>query len=142
MSYPSATATQTPASRRQIARAREHYYAALGLALARLRPRYRPRWFALAVCLDTDPELFYPLQGQPQQEVKLAKAICRGDPDIGRPPCPVRLECLAYAMGHDDKHGIWGGTTHNEREGMRRVRSDRGNAPRPRRAPVTPRSSE
>ena len=37
--------------------------------------------------------------------------------------CPVKLACLNYALErHSDEglHGIWGGTTENEREGYRR----------------------
>jgi len=37
-----------------------------------------------------------------------AKSVCRG--------CPVRGECLDYAMANPDLHGIWGGTTRAERD--------------------------
>ena len=40
------------------------------------------------------------------------KAICA--------ECPVRVECLNYALDHDDLVGIWGGTTTDERAELRR----------------------
>lgn len=36
-----------------------------------------------------------------------AKTVCRH--------CPVSPECEAYAIARDDKYGIWGGKTSNER---------------------------
>jgi WhiB family redox-sensing transcriptional regulator len=41
-----------------------------------------------------------------------AKAVCAG--------CPVRPECLAFALQRD-LHGIWGATTEDERRLMRRA---------------------
>jgi WhiB family redox-sensing transcriptional regulator len=29
--------------------------------------------------------------------------------------CPVRVECLNYALEHNEKFGVWGGTTELER---------------------------
>ncbi|MEU9662708.1 WhiB family transcriptional regulator [Streptomyces chartreusis] len=43
-----------------------------------------------------------------------AKAICTG--------CPVRTECLAYALDHRIEHGIWGGMTERERRSLLRRR--------------------
>lgn len=45
-------------------------------------------------------------------------AIKRGDYMRWCGPCPVRLECLAYAISNDEAHGIWGGTTPNARRQM------------------------
>lgn len=42
--------------------------------------------------------------------------------------CPVRAECLAYALGRPDKHGIWGGMTEDERDAERRRRQRRTRA--------------
>ncbi len=37
-----------------------------------------------------------------------AKAVCSG--------CCVRAECLDYALAADERHGIWGGMTPEERQ--------------------------
>lgn len=36
-----------------------------------------------------------------------AKAVCAR--------CPVTAECLAYALVHDERYGVWGGKTSRER---------------------------
>jgi WhiB family redox-sensing transcriptional regulator len=43
-----------------------------------------------------------------------AKAICAG--------CPVREECLEYAMRWDQLCGVWGGLSERERRQLRRQR--------------------
>lgn len=59
-------------------------------------------------CLEVDPDLFFPELGESPEP---AKRLCRG--------CPVRLQCLDYALRHRERHGVWGGTTEYERRGMR-----------------------
>jgi WhiB family redox-sensing transcriptional regulator len=66
-------------------------------------------WRAYAACAETDPDLFF---APGAIEHKLAKRICR--------LCPVRQECLAYAMDEPVDHGIWGGLTERERRRYRR----------------------
>jgi len=66
-------------------------------------------WMDLARCAETDPESFFPDKGGSTRD---AKAVCRG--------CEVRRKCLAYAMDHDERFGIWGGTSESERRRMRR----------------------
>jgi WhiB family transcriptional regulator, redox-sensing transcriptional regulator len=38
--------------------------------------------------------------------------VCRG--------CAVRVECLTYALAHDDVTGVWGGTSRQQRDAARR----------------------
>jgi WhiB family transcriptional regulator, redox-sensing transcriptional regulator len=40
-----------------------------------------------------------------------AKAICNSG-------CPVKEDCLRYAMADLELKGVWGGTTHSERKQM------------------------
>jgi len=61
-------------------------------------------WRDSAVCAQTDPELFFPDKGLRPRE---AKVVCAR--------CPVRTECLTYALAHDRAYGVWGGTTERER---------------------------
>jgi WhiB family redox-sensing transcriptional regulator len=87
-------------------------------ALARLMARAveEPEpWQARALCAQTDPEAFFPEKGG---SPRLAKAVCRR--------CPVRAECLAFALEHDERFGIWGGLSERER---RRLRARRDVAP-------------
>ena len=65
-------------------------------------------------CQTAEPELFFPVSatGPATAQVAAAKAVCGG--------CPVRAECLRYAMQTAQDHGIWGGTTEEERRQARR----------------------
>jgi WhiB family redox-sensing transcriptional regulator len=44
--------------------------------------------------------------------------------------CPVRIQCLDFALTHDQTHGIWGGTTAEDRQRDRRRRRRRAAAKR------------
>jgi WhiB family redox-sensing transcriptional regulator len=68
-------------------------------------------WRLDGLCAETDPEAFFPEKGGSTRD---AKRVCAG--------CPVRLECLEYALGNDERFGIWGGLSERER---RRVRLQR-----------------
>lgn len=69
-----------------------------------------PEWQELALCAQTSPDDFYPEKGGSAAE---AKKVC------GR--CEVKSECLAYALSHDERFGIWGGLTERERRKLKRV---------------------
>jgi WhiB family transcriptional regulator, redox-sensing transcriptional regulator len=66
-------------------------------------------WRVLAACQSIDPELFFPVSasGKSLEQVTAAKAVCAA--------CPVRRECLAFALRTSQVHGIWGGLTEEER---------------------------
>ena len=68
-----------------------------------------PEWTTAALCAQVDPDLFYPESGAPNRD---AKRVCGG--------CEVRAQCLAYALAHRERFGVWGGTTERERRRMRR----------------------
>ena len=42
--------------------------------------------------------------------------------------CPVRTECLDYAISRPEKYGTWGGLNEDERASERRRRMRRANA--------------
>jgi WhiB family redox-sensing transcriptional regulator len=64
------------------------------------------------LCAQTDPDAFFPERGGSTRD---AKAVCRA--------CPVRNECLSYALEQDERFGIWGGTSERERRELRRDRA-------------------
>lgn len=65
-------------------------------------------WRRLAACRSADPDLFFPVSGGGWAgQVEKAKALCGA--------CPVRRQCLQYALGEDEEYGVWGGLTGDER---------------------------
>ena len=69
-------------------------------------------WMEEAKCLDADPEAFFPEKGGSTRE---AKRICS--------VCPVREQCLEYALDNDERFGIWGGMSERERRRLKRLAS-------------------
>ena len=69
----------------------------------------RRDWWRSAACREADPELFFPVaaRGPGADEVARAKEVCAA--------CRVRRECLQYALATHQLHGVWGGTTEDER---------------------------
>ena len=61
-------------------------------------------WRNQARCAEVDGEIFFPEKGGSTQA---GKKVCRG--------CEVRAECLDYALGNRELHGIWGGMSDRER---------------------------
>ena len=79
--------------------------------LAALIVQQRPAWQARAACRDLPNEVFFAGQGRRPDD---AKHICR--------PCPVRRQCLAFALATPEPidYGVWGATTRKERQELRR----------------------
>lgn len=65
-------------------------------------------WPSRAVCSQTDPEAFYPEKGGSTRD---AKKVCVG--------CPVRTQCLQWALDHDERYGVWGGLSERERRRLK-----------------------
>jgi len=66
-------------------------------------------WWRHAACQDVEADLFFPISasGAAAADIVLAKRVCGS--------CRVRPECLDYALATRQAHGIWGGTTEDER---------------------------
>ena len=77
--------------------------------LAEARSDAARKWTVRALCVGTDPELFFPPGDGPAAE---ARHICA--------MCPVSGQCLAYAVTADEPFGIWGGLDPRERQSLRR----------------------
>lgn len=81
-------------------------------------------WVKQAACLSPEldalmkargqhpTDLFFPSRGQ-NPAVTEAKAICRS--------CPVRVQCLHYALRNNEHIGIWGGRSERERRRLRKA---------------------
>lgn len=82
-----------------------------------VRGEDEPPWQALGKCVGLDPDTFYPSNSN--GEVTAAKRVCKGLD--GNPECPVRAECLQHAMDHDERFGVWGGTSERERRRLRKT---------------------
>jgi WhiB family transcriptional regulator, redox-sensing transcriptional regulator len=80
-------------------------------------PAAEEDWRSAAACWSADPDLFFPVSafGKALEQVAEAKAICAR--------CPVRRQCLAFALRTRQVHGVWGGTSEEERDFIRRQRS-------------------
>lgn len=73
-------------------------------------------WAEFAACKDEDPELFFPVSevGPGERQTAQAKAVCAR--------CPVRDLCLGFALENGLDHGVFGGTTPDERRKLTRSR--------------------
>jgi WhiB family transcriptional regulator, redox-sensing transcriptional regulator len=73
-------------------------------------PMRERTWRDRAACRrrGVDPEVFFPEKGG---SARPAKRICR--------QCPVRADCLAYAIATRQQFGIWGGLSQRERQRLR-----------------------
>lgn len=73
-----------------------------------------PEWIADAPCSQADPELFFPGPHE-WAIIALAKQVCAA--------CPVRQECLEWALDRGEKFGIYGGLTSTQRREVLRQRT-------------------
>ena len=79
----------------------------LPTTLADLVFELRAPWRARALCRTApNRDVFFPRRGE-NLATEAARAVCAG--------CPVREPCLNYALDHNIKNGVWGGTSERER---------------------------
>jgi WhiB family transcriptional regulator, redox-sensing transcriptional regulator len=73
-------------------------------------------WSVDAHCIGEDPDLFFPVgtSAPAEEQTRRAKAICHA--------CPVRSECLEWALVTCQDAGVWGGLDEEERREIRRAR--------------------
>ena len=73
-------------------------------------------WIERSSCIGEDPELFFPvgITGPAIEQAAKAIAICNG--------CPVRAECLEWALDTCQDAGVWGGLDEEDRREIRRAR--------------------
>jgi WhiB family transcriptional regulator, redox-sensing transcriptional regulator len=89
-------------------------------------------WWSLAACQHADPDIFFPISGSGPARAQLAgaKAVCAR--------CPVRHECLRYALATGPVQGIWGGMTEEERRLMRQREAKARVRAAPQSGPLSP----
>jgi WhiB family transcriptional regulator, redox-sensing transcriptional regulator len=68
------------------------------------QPEITEDWMLYRACRDHAPGSFFPTNGA---GVIHAKRTCSS--------CPVRAECLRYALELRIDHGVWGGCSERER---------------------------
>lgn len=72
-------------------------------------------WQSDGLCRDADGSLFFHPDNERgearESRVVAAKQICAA--------CPVRRQCLRYALESGERYGIWGGMTEEERRAAR-----------------------
>ena len=64
------------------------------------------RWQDRAQCLGADANLFFHQRSDSPEHVVKAKRICA--------VCPVKAECLEFAITNNEQFGVWGGLTPRE----------------------------
>lgn len=69
-------------------------------------------WKLRAACAGFPNAVFFPGAESPARESERAKAVCM--------VCPVTQRCLEYAFETNQRSGVWGGTTEDERKSLRR----------------------
>ena len=88
------------------------------MALAQARPLQltieRDDWRDVALCRDTDPDLFFPVgtTGPAIEQIASAKSVCE--------TCESRQPCLEFALTINQDSGVWGGTSEEERRQLRK----------------------
>lgn len=79
-------------------------------------------WHLRASCQYVDPALWFPEEDEAAEVTALqadqARRVCLG--------CPVRRQCLAYALARPEMFGTWGGLTERELRAERNRRPRRG----------------
>lgn len=84
-----------------------------------LKPKATARWRDSAACLGAETDVFFPAGSSPEalDQVEEAKRDCRR--------CPVRSQCLAWALEAKQDFGVWGGLDEGERREIHGRRAPR-----------------
>lgn len=65
---------------------------------------------------ESNPDAFFPEDYDERvvqnEQRRIAKALCA--------ECPIKVQCLDYAMATNEVYGIWGGLSYQQRSQLRR----------------------
>jgi len=84
----------------------------------------RMDWHDNAACRELDPDAFFIEHLKDDRYIRAlarAKAVCR--------TCPVREECLDFAVRNNEPAGVWGGLSPRERRRHRRLAGRKAQTP-------------
>ncbi len=72
----------------------------------------KPDWQDRAACRSFPLDLFFTAGSSDiaRYDQERAKAVCE--------TCPVRVECLDWALATEEQFGVWGGLTADERRAL------------------------
>jgi WhiB family redox-sensing transcriptional regulator len=85
-----------------------------GVIQARMQPTAPTvvAWRSSAACSGLPHSVFFPAADANEDAIALAKEIC----DV----CPVTDACLEFALETNQRSGVWGGTSEEDRKTLRR----------------------
>jgi WhiB family redox-sensing transcriptional regulator len=89
--------------------------ARVDILLARNRDGDDDGWVSRAACGGMGTDRWFPNVLNHRAQWEPARAICNG--------CPVRVECLEYALAAVEREGMWGGLSPEERRRLRKERA-------------------
>ena len=69
-------------------------------------------WRDYAACVGMDPDIFFVPRGGTNEP---ARRVCAR--------CPVRADCLEFALANNEYLGVWGGSSEQDRRRIKRMRS-------------------
>lgn len=84
------------------------------------RPELDTSWMVDAECrklrlpAEVRAALFFPVKGENGENLDAARAVCAR--------CPVRDDCLAFAVDNNEMFGLWGGLSTKQRRAARKRR--------------------
>lgn len=79
-----------------------------------LLERWTPEWMRKGACKG-ETEIFFPSRGDTPVPAKVLCGVC-----------PVREECLEFALDNREKFGVWGGMSERQRRKIRKQRDISG----------------
>lgn len=75
-------------------------------------------WASDAACVSIGTAIFYPPAGAVSGfHYAQARAVCN--------TCPVAAQCLEFALDNDERHGMWGGHSPEQRDRILKARGKR-----------------
>lgn len=86
--------------------------ATVPIPLARNRDGLDVGWHEYAACVSYNPETWFPTDKNHRRQWDEAQRICVME-------CPVRDDCLRYALEANEQYGVWGGMTPEQRQKLK-----------------------